>query len=165
MPRILERGRLMPQIAITLGQDGRLQGLTKDDAAHYKRWRRRVESMKPGEVVAFSWSDPRAPEIHRRHFALLNTLFENQEVFACEREFRKWTERGARHVEVLEHGGLKFELVKSVAYDQLDGSEFVELHQRVKAYLLTHAALMHLWPHVDPCVSYEALKSLIEEVR
>lgn len=155
----------MPQIAITLGQDGRLQGLTKDDAAHYKRWRRRVESMKPGEVVAFSWSDPRAPEIHRRHFALLNTLFENQEVFACEREFRKWTERGARHVEVLEHGGLKFELVKSVAYDQLDGSEFVELHQRVKAYLLTHAALKHLWPHVDPCVSYEALKSLIEDVR
>lgn len=155
----------MPQIALTLGQDGKPQGLTKDDAAHYRRWRRRVKNLAQGEVIVFSWGDPRAPEIHRRHFALLNTIFENQEVFACEREFRKWAERGARHVEVLEHGGVKFEVAKSVAYDQLDGPEFLELHQRVKSFLLSHKALRELWPHAEVGVAYDALLCLMEEVR
>lgn len=153
----------MPSITLTLGQDGRPQGLTREDQSHYRRWRARVEALKPGETIAFSWATPRTPEIHRRHFLMLKWIFENQEVFDSQEDLRSWTEIGARHVHVFYVEGLRFEMPKSIAYECLDADEFKELHKRVKDFLLSHEALKELWPHSPVGVSYAAMLHLIEE--
>lgn len=153
----------MPTVVLTLGQDGKPKGLSREDQAHYRRWRKRVKTLEPGQTLQFSWSVPRSPELHRRHFLMLKWIFENQETFRSAEELRKWTERGARHVEVLSGpGGALFERAKSIAYDELDDDQFRELHQRVKAYLLTAEALKKLWPHAPTENAYDALNHLME---
>lgn len=154
----------MPSIVITLGQDGKPCGLSRDDQAQYERWRRRVQDMEPGETLEFSWEAPRSPAFHRRYFLMLKWLFENQEVFRCSEEMRKWAERGARHVEVLGGPeGLQIEIVKSIAHTKLDDDLFKALWIRVKAFLLTPEALTRLWPHAPVAHSYEAMRHLLEE--
>jgi hypothetical protein len=153
----------MPSIVLTIGQDGKPCGMSATDQAHYGRFRRRVMDMKPGETISFSWETPRSPELHRRHFLMLKWIFENQEVFSTDDELRKWTERGARHVEVMSAAGLVLERVKSISYAELDDDEFRELHKRVKAFLLTHEALTKLWPHAAVGHSYDAMRHMLEE--
>lgn len=155
----------MPEITLTLGQDGRLCGLTNEDEAHLRRWHRRLESLRPGQNITFSWSEPRSGVFHRRHFAVLNEIYDNQEIFTSRKEFREWTERGARHVMVLEHGGVEYEIAKSISYDSLDDAEFLELHQRVKAFLLSHKALRKLWPHAEVGNAYQAVLFILESQR
>jgi hypothetical protein len=153
----------MPTVVLTLGQDGKPRGMTDDDQAHYQRWRRRVQEMKPGDTLSFSWDTPRAPELHRRYFASLSWVFENQEVFTCEREMRKWVERGARHVEVIAGPeGAQFECAKSISYESLDADEFCELYKRAKAFLLSADAIKKLWPAGNVAQAYEALEAALE---
>lgn len=155
----------MPQVTVTLGQDGRLCGLTPADHEQYVRWRNRVESMQRGEVLTFTWTPPRSPNVHRFHFALLGNIYENQEVFRSYKEFRQWVLLGAGHVTVIQACGIEFEMADSVSYEELDDDQFRDVHKRVSAFLLTEKALRRLWPHADVNTSFQAVKFMMEQAR
>ncbi|HET6788022.1 MAG TPA: hypothetical protein VFH49_08685 [Aquabacterium sp.] len=156
----------MPTIVITPSQDGGLEGASWQDKRHYERWKARVRELKPGDTLEFTWKSPRSPEFHRRHFAILNRVFENQEVFEGEYEFRKWAELGANHCTwVPGPNGRPQAIPKSIEYASLDDDEFRELHAAVKAFLRTTHALKTLWPHVSPDKSWEALDHMLEGQR
>lgn len=155
----------MPDIVITVGPDGKACGLGQEDQAHFRRFVRRLRQMEPGETLVMSWSVPRSPALHRRHFGMLGQIFDNQERFESEEEFRKWSERGARHVDVLEGpNGMRIEQARSISYETLDDDEFRELHQRVRRFLLSEVALHELWPHVSTAVAYDGMLILMEEM-
>lgn len=155
----------MPTITLTIGQDGKPCGLGPEDRSHYARFKEQLKAMQHGDTMEFTYAPPRNPALHRFHFKMLGWVFENQEVFTSDKEFREWVERGARHVEVVALAGVdgvQIERVKSVCYAEMDGAEFAEHHRRVKAYLLSGDALKKLWPAVEVGRAYEALAAAID---
>lgn len=152
----------MPEIVLTIGQDGKPAGLTEDDDKAYALFRRRLKGMQPGDVLGFSWGEVRAKKVHAAYFKSLSVVFSNQARFDSFNEFREWAERGARHVEIFVSEGVEFERVRSVRHDELDDDEFRILFSRVKAYLLTDRALTHLWPHAPHGAAYEGAHALLE---
>lgn len=155
----------MPQVTVTVGQDGRLCGLTSADQELYQRFRNRVESIGPGDVLTFSWEPPRSAGLHRYHFKLLGRIFDNQEVFRSHDEFRQFVLLGAGHVIVMHACGIEFQMADSVSYEQLDDDKFRDVHKRVMAFLLTEKALRKLWPHADVNTSFQAVKWMMEQDR
>lgn len=152
----------MPDVVLTIGQDGKPMGITEDDRKAYALFRARLKKMEPGQTIAFSWSPARAPKVHAAYFKCLDLIFENQEAFVSFTDFREWVERGARHVEVFTQDGIEFERVKSIKHDELDDDEFRLLFTRAKSYLLSPEALNRLWPHLKVTSAYAAALPILE---
>jgi hypothetical protein len=154
----------MPEIVLTLGQQGRPEGVTQDDAYAYALFKKRIRSLQPGQTIRFAWSEARAPKVHAAYFKALQVIFENQDRYTSMPEFREWVERGARHVEVFTAGGVEFERVKSIRHEELDDDAFRILFSRAKAYLLSAKALVHLWPHAKLGDAYAGAQALLEGI-
>jgi sugar/nucleoside kinase (ribokinase family) len=152
----------MPDVVLTIGEDGKPTGLTEEDNKAYALWRKRIRALQPGRTIAFSWSEARAPKVHAAYFKCLNLIFENQEAFITFPDFREWVERGARHVEIFTQSGVEFERVLSIKHDELDDDAFRLLFSRAKSYLLTAEALHKLWPHVKTAEAYEGALAILE---
>lgn len=152
----------MPEVVLTLGQNGKPMGVTAEDQKAYAMFRQRIKRMEPGQTIAFSWSPARAPEVHAAYFKCLGLIFENQEPFTTFTDFREWVERGARHVEVFTQEGVEFERVLSIKHEELDDDAFRLLFDRAKAYLLSPVALHKLWPHIKTADAYAGAQAILE---
>lgn len=156
----------MPTVIVTPGQDGKLEGYSWADKRAWQRFLRRVRELLPEQTLEFSWRAPRSPEFHRMHFAMLRSVFDNQEVFEGEYEFRKWGEMGANHCTwVPGPDGEPQAIPKSIDYITLDDDEFRELHTSVKNFIRSERGLRTLWPHVSPLRAWEAVDHLMEARR
>ena len=51
-----------------------------------------ASKIKAGTEYNFSYKKIRNPRLHRKYFALINLLFENQDLFENKYAFRKWLE-------------------------------------------------------------------------
>jgi len=58
-----------------------LRGATPADQDAWAKFRRRLETMKPGKWLRFEWSSPRNGAHHRKMFALLQLVAENSEIY------------------------------------------------------------------------------------
>lgn len=58
-----------------------LRGATDKDHQAWVRFRRRLETMKPGRWLRFEWKSPRNGAHHRKFFALLQLVAENSETY------------------------------------------------------------------------------------
>jgi len=58
-----------------------LRGATPDDQQAWAKFRRRLETMKPGKWLRFEWKSPRNGAHHRKFFALLQLVAENSEIY------------------------------------------------------------------------------------
>lgn len=152
----------MPEIVLTMGQDGKPTGLTDDDTKAFALFRRRVKAMQQGDIIGFSWTAARSPKVQGAYFKALHLVFQNQERFDSFNEFREWAERGARHIEVFAACGFEFERVKSIRHEELDDDEFRLLFDRVTAFLLSARSLTHLWPHAKTVDLYAGAKAMLE---
>lgn len=156
----------MPTIVVTPGQDGKLEGLSWSDKRAFARFTRRARELQEGDTLEFSWKVARSPGFHKRHFALLRNVFDNQEVFEGEYEFRKWAEMGAGHCSwVPGIDGKPQAIPKSIDYASLDDDEFRELHLAVKNFIRSPRGLATLWPHVPEQVAWLAVDNLLEADR
>lgn len=154
----------MAKIALRLDERGKLDGLTPADARAYAKFRRKLGALRPGDTISFDHRFPRSPKFHRRHFAMLGMLFDNQEQFAHPEDMRKWVEVGAGHCQFVP--GPKGRLVAlplSVAYDSLDDAEFGEHHRKVVDFLRSPAATRFLWPEVDDAAGLGAIEMILQE--
>ncbi|RZI79843.1 MAG: DUF1367 family protein [Rubrivivax sp.] len=156
----------MPTIVVTPAQEGGLDGVSWVDKRAYARFKARLKLLQPGDTLEFSWKAPRSPEFHRRHFAVLAKVFDNQETFTDEYEFRKWGEMGAGHyTEVPGPDGVPQRIPKSIDYVSLDDDEFRELHRSVKDFIRSDRGLGTLWPHANPLAAWTAVDHLMEARR
>lgn len=91
----------------------------------FKRW-------KLGETLRCSVRKPRCYKNHKHYFALLSTVFENQERYTNFHMFRKAVELAAGHVDeiITVDGEIHFE-IKSIDYSSMDELEFGDLFARV----------------------------------
>lgn len=154
----------MPTIVIGRGEDGRLDGITEPARKAYAKWKKIIKEIGVGESISFSYRVARSGPFHRRHFAMLNVVFENQEQFADEEMFRKWVEVGAGYCDLLPGPGGKMVAVpKSIKYEALDQTEFEEIHAKVFAFLRSQRACQFLWPDVGWQFSSDSVDRWLED--
>lgn len=154
----------MAKVALRLNEQGRLEGLTPADQRGYQRFKTKLKDLRPGETISFEHHFPRSGPFHRRHFSMLGLIFDNQEQFAHQNDFRNWIEVGAGHcLFVPGPDGRMVALPKSIAYDRLDDVEFAEHHSKAVSFLRSTQATRFLWPHIEDVAAGQAMESLLQE--
>jgi len=154
----------MPQVQVCKDEQGKLAGFGQKGERAYKRFLSAVKNLEYGEMLAFSYKIPRAPKFHRLHFVMLAALFEAQEQFADEYQFRKWAEVGAGHCDFVPGPtGRMVALAKSIDYESLDDVEFAEMHEAVKAFFRGQHAQRFLWPHLSESEQMAMVAGILEQ--
>src|ERR1700679_910889 len=122
-----EGGRMARIVMVKEG--GELHGYSPTDERAYARFATLVDELPEGATLAFSYSEPRSPEFHRAHFALLKLVFNSQEVFDDQERLRVWLTCGAGHCDFVP--GMSGDLIavpRSIAYEALDETPFRQHH-------------------------------------
>lgn len=154
----------MPDVVIFKDEFGKLAGHGEKGGRAFARFQSAVRNMAVGETMAFSFKLPRSANFHRRHFAVLNQVFEHQDQFVDEESFRKWIQVGAGFCDLLPGPkGKPVAIPKSIAWDQLDEVEFAEHHAAVVGFLRSTHATRFLWPDLNDMMGDEMIDSLLRE--
>ncbi len=128
---------------------GLFDGWSRDDKKGWRKIWKRLTSLEPGEFAVIEFVIPRSGPYHRRHFAILNAVFDAQERFDDLDRFRDWLSIGAGHVTWVPgaKGGI-VPLPKSISYAKADQQEFERYHAKVMAFLRGEHAAPFLWKHL-----------------
>lgn len=154
----------MTTVTITKNSQGQLQGATDEDERMYQQWRRKVRDVEPGELLMFSWQDPRSPKHHAKFIRKIRGLFQRTESFGSEKDLRQWLTMAANYVD-WQPGpdSTPNAIYKSIAFHELEEAEFAELHRAVDFVLWSSAGQEKLWPHLDAEKRYAAMQEFMEQ--
>lgn len=90
-----------------------------------------MATLETGEVYEFQVRKFRNYKFHRKFFAMLNIVYDNQEQYHNFDHFRKViTMKAGYFDEVVTEKGVVF-LPKSIAFDKMDQSDFEKLYDKV----------------------------------
>ena len=67
--------------AVLIKTESGLRGSTPDDHDAWTKFKRKLETSKPGSWLRFEWSSPRNGQHHKKFMALLNLVTENSETY------------------------------------------------------------------------------------
>ena len=128
---------------------GLFDGWNQADKRGWRKIWKRLMSLEPGEFAVIEFVIPRSGPYHRRHFAILNAIFDAQERFDDLDRMRDWLSIGAGHVDWVPgaKGGI-VPLPKSISFAKADQAEFEEYHRKVMAFLRGQHAPVFLWKHL-----------------
>lgn len=128
---------------------GLFDGLNASDKRGWRKIWKRLAELEPGEFAVIEFVIPRSSPFHRRHFAILNAVFDSQERFDDLDRMRDWLSIGAGHVTWVPgaKGGI-VPLPKSISYAKADQQEFEEYHRKVVTFLRGPHAPAFLWKHL-----------------
>lgn len=154
----------MSDVLIYKDERGKLAGFGEKGARAYARFRKAIDELADGELLRFSFWVPRSDKFHRLHFVMLKAVFDSQEQFADEEQFRKWTEVGAGHCDFVPGPkGRMVALPKSISYESIDDEQFADVHENVKQFLRSQHARQYLWGHLSDDKSAEMIGELLVE--
>jgi hypothetical protein len=149
-------------VVLTRGPDGKLQGMGEKGARQYQRFLAAVKQLQPGDTMRFSFKLPRSPVFHRRHFAILNAVFEQQEQFASPEAFREWVQVGAGFCDLVPGPkGKPVAIARSIAWEALEEADFAEHHAAVVGFLRSTHCTRFLWPHMDDLAADTFIDNLL----
>lgn len=128
---------------------GLFDGWNQSDKRGWRKIWKRLCDLEPGEFAVIEFVIPRSAPFHRRHFAILNAVFDSQERFDDLDRMRDWLSIGAGHVTWVPgaKGGI-VPLPKSISYAKADQQEFEEYHRKVVAFLRGEHAPLFIWKHL-----------------
>lgn len=152
----------MASVTIMKNEQGKLEGFGEKGAKTWNRFMAAVRELAVGELLSFTYKVPRSLKFHRLHFGMLKAVFDSQEQFHDDYQFRKWTEVGAGHCDFVPGPtGRMVALPRSIDYASLDDDEFSDVHANVKAFLRTPHAWRFLWAHLDDEKGAEMVEALL----
>lgn len=144
--------------AMLVKTDRGLRGVTSDDHAAWLKFRRKLESMKPGTYFRMEWARPRNGQHHRKFFALLHLIAENSEVYDT-------TEKALVAVKLVTgyadpfidpKTGELVQLPRSIAYDAMDQDEFDAFYSSA-----VDGVLKHILPHITTAQADRLLDMIV----
>lgn len=91
-----------------------------------------AKKIKPNEPIIYTFSRPRNYKFHKKFFALINLVYENQEVYNNREHMRKDLTVCAGFYD-LRHdlNGLEIQEPKSISFASMDEIEFSEFYNRI----------------------------------
>jgi hypothetical protein len=138
---------MMAECIVVKTEDGKLAGLGEKGGRQFARFQAAVREMEVGETMRFSFKIPRSPGFHKRHFVIINRVFEQQEQFEDDEKFREWIQVGAGFCDLLPGpNGKPVAISRSIAWEALEDAEFAEHHAAVIAFLRSARCTRFLWP-------------------
>lgn len=154
----------MTDLVIFKNQEGKLEGFGDKSRRAYKKFKRVVDELQPGETMAFSYRLPRSPQHHKFFFARMAALAARQESFEDLEHLLVFAKVGAGFVEFMPGpDGRLVAVPKSIAWTSLDESEFAEVNRRIWDFLWTDAAQIALWPHLGRDQRYAMIDQWVRE--
>ncbi len=154
----------MPTVSIIKGDDGKAVGLTAKEEAKFVKFRKRLLELTDEDALIFTWKEPRSGPFHRRHFAMVNALFEAQERFEDDYGFRKWLEMGAGYCDMVPgRDGQLIPVPRSIDYATLDQAEFEPIHEAIFKFVRSDYACKTLWRHLSLGAGHEMVDTILRE--
>lgn len=83
-----------------------------------------IEKVSQGEVIYAEFKKMRNGRHHRKYFALLNKVFENQEKYGTFEEFRATVTVMAGHCDVVYAGDVEIRIPRTISFAKMDQREF-----------------------------------------
>lgn len=107
-----------------------LRGATPEDQAQYSKFRRKLETMKPGKWLRLEWSSPRNGPHHRKMFALMSLVAENSETYNTTEKALVAVKLAAGYFEPVPdpRTGEIVPVLHSVSYDAMDQEAFEKFY-------------------------------------
>lgn len=132
--------------AMLLKTERGLRGSTLKDHEAWTKFKRRLETMKPGTWLRIECAKPRNGQHHRKLFALLTLVAENSETYDTTEKALVAVKLVSGHAEPFMDPvtGQLTQLPKSIAYDAMDQDEFDEFYSAA-----IDGVLRHILPHIE----------------
>lgn len=154
----------MAEVIVFRDEAGKLAGLGESGARAFAKFRAAVDKLDIGETLTFSWKAPRSPQFHRRHFAVLAAMFEQQDQFQDADAFRMWVQVGAGFCDLMPGPkGKPVAMPKSIKWDRLDDVEFAEHHAAVIAFMRSTHFTRFLWPWMTDLQADSMVDGILSE--
>lgn len=140
----------MTTITLTINEQRKPEGFKDKDKRAYARFKKMLSEAEPGEILSVAFWFPRNGKFHRLHMAMIAQLFDAQEQFEDDEQFRKWLEVGAGYCTWAPGpSGKAVPIPKSISYKSLDDEGMRDVHEKVKAFIRSPHAQNFLWPHLS----------------
>lgn len=107
-----------------------LVGSTPADQDAWAKFKRKLETMKPGTWLRMEWSRPRNGKHHRKMFALLQLVAENSEVYDTPQKALAAVKLAAGYFDAMPdpRTGEIIPVLHSVSYDAMDQDAFEQFY-------------------------------------
>lgn len=98
-----------------------------------------LKKMKAGEVYECEIKMPRNVRFHRKFFALINLVYQNQEIYTSIEHLRKDLIIASGHYETrFNFEGVEITEAKSISFAKMDEAEFNDLYSSVVDTICKH---------------------------
>lgn len=145
--------------AMLLKTERGLRGATPADQDAWSKFRRRLETMKPGTWLRMEWARPRHGKHHRKFFALLQLVAENSETYDTTEKALVAVKLVTGYCSPVIHPetGELIQVPLSIAYDSMDQDEFDRFYSGA-----IDGVLRHILPHIDAEKADRLLDMIVE---
>lgn len=145
--------------AVLIKTEKGLRGATPQDQEAYAKFRRRLETMKPGTWVRFESSTPRNGKHHRKLMALLQLIAENSETYNTVEKALVAVKLIVGHFEPAIHPetGELVQVPKSIAYESMDQDAFDTFYSAA-----IDGVLQHILPQFDEAKAERLMEMICE---
>ena len=136
-----------------------LRGSTPADQSAWAKFRRRLETMRPGAYLRFEWSTPRNGAHHRKFFALLQLIAENSETYNTTEKALVGVKLAAGLFDLMAHPvtGEIIQVPRSVSFEAMGQEDFEAFYTNA-----IDAVLQHILPHLDREKADRLLDMIVE---
>lgn len=136
-----------------------LRGATPEDQAQYSKFRRKLETMKPGKWLRLEWSSPRNGPHHRKMFALLSLVAENSETYNTTEKALVAVKLAAGYFDphIDPKTGEVVPIPQSISFDAMAQEDFDKFYSAA-----LDGVLQIILPHIAPEKADRLLELIVE---
>lgn len=136
-----------------------LRGSTEKDHEAWTKFRRRLETMKPGKWVRIEFSTPRHGKHHRKLMALLQLIAENSETYTTVEKALIAVKLVVGHFDLLADPktGEVLQIPRSIAFESMPQEDFEVFYSAA-----IDGVLQHILPTMDRETADRLLEMIVE---
>lgn len=145
--------------AMLLRTPSGLRGATPADQDAWSKFRRRLETMKPGKWLRVEFSSPRHGKHHRKFMALLQLIVENSEVYDTIPKALVAVKLCVGHFDLMVDPttGEISKVPRSISYESMPQEEFDQFYSAA-----VDGVLQHILPTMDRDTADRLIDMVVE---
>lgn len=136
-----------------------LRGSTTDDHDAWMKFKRRLETLKPGSWLRMEWKSPRNGKHHRKFMAMLHLITENSETYNTIAKALVAVKLCVGHFDLIVDPttGEITKSPNSISYDSMEQEAFDVFYKQA-----IDAVLQYILPQLDEAKAYRLMDMIVE---